>query len=106
MPKIMLAQSAKAYLSQAVRITVYLDDGLGSARYFARCQVASTFLKSSLLSSGFLPDESKSIWQPTPCLGWLGFCIDLSSGNISIPIPIANAEYVIHSIRSQYYGAR
>jgi len=70
---------------------------------FARCQVASTYVKSSLLSSGFLPNEGKAIWQPTPCFVWLGFCIDLSSHDISIPPErISNAEHVIHSIRAQY----
>ena len=34
--------------SHAVRITVYLDDGLGSARDFARCEAASLFVKTSL----------------------------------------------------------
>ena len=87
----------------AVRMTFYLDDSLCSARDFARCQVASTFVKSSLLSSGFLPNESKSIWKPTPCLVWLGFRIDLPSRNISNPPErISSAEHVIHSIRAQY----
>jgi len=68
-----------------------------------RCQVASTFVESSHLSSGFLPNESKSIWQPTPCLVWLGFCVDLTSRNISIPPErICNAEHVIYSIRAQF----
>ena len=38
--------------SHAVRITVYLDDGLGSARDFARCEAASLFVKTSLQLSG------------------------------------------------------
>ena len=51
--------------SHAVRITVYLDDGIGSARDFARCEAASLFVKTSLQLSSFLPNDSKSIWQPT-----------------------------------------
>jgi len=89
--------------SQAVRITVNLDDSLGSARDFARCEVASAFVKSLLVSTGFLPNYSKSIWQPTPCLVWLGFCIDLSSRNICIPQErISIVEHVIHCTRVQY----
>ena len=89
--------------SHAVRITVYLDDGLGSARDFARCVAASLFVKTSLQLSGFLPNDSKSIWQPTSCLVWLGFCIDLSIYTISIPSErILSAVQVIDSIRSQY----
>ena len=89
--------------SRAVRITVYLDDGLGSARDFPRCEAASVFVKSSLQLSGFLPNDSKSIWQPTCCLVWLGYTIDLSSRIISIPSErILSTEQVIDSIRSQY----
>ena len=89
--------------SHAVRITVYLDDGLVSARDFARCVAASLFVKTSLQLSGFLPNDSKSIWQPTSCLVWLGFCIDLSIYTISIPSErILSAVQVIDSIRSQY----
>ena len=31
-----------------MRITVYLDDGLGSARDFARCEAPSLFVKTSV----------------------------------------------------------
>ena len=47
--------------SRAVRITVYLDDGLGSARDFARCEAASLFVKTSLQLSGFMSNDSKLI---------------------------------------------
>ena len=56
---------------------------LGSARHSARCQVASTFVKASLLSTGFLRNMTKSIRQPIPCLVY--GCIDMLSRNISIP---------------------
>ena len=86
-----------------MRITVYLDDGLGSARDFARCEAASLFVKNSLQLSGFLPNDSKSIWQPTSCLVWLGYCIDLAIHTISIPsVRILSVVQVIDSIRSQY----
>ena len=79
--------------SHAVRITVYLDDGLGCARDFARCEAASLFVKSSLQLSGFLPNDSKSIWQPTSC----------SIHTISIPSErILSVVQVIDSIRFQY----
>ena len=89
--------------SYAVRITVYLDDGLGFARDFARCEAASLFVKTSLQLSGFLPNDSKSIWQPTSCLAWLGYCIDLATHAVSIPSDrILSVVQVIDSIRSQY----
>ena len=89
--------------SYAVRITVYLDDGLGSARDFARCEAASFFVKTSLQLSGFLLNDSKSIWQPSSCLVWLAYCIDLAIHAISIPSDrILSVVQVIDSIRSQY----
>ena len=90
--------------SHAVRITelVYLDDGLGSACDFARCEAASLFVKTSLQLSGFLPNDSKSIWQPTSCLVWLGYGIDLAIHTISIPSVRIRVVQVIDSIRSQY----
>ena len=89
--------------SHAVRITVYLDDGLGSARDFAPCEAASLFVKTSLQLSGFLPNDSKSVWQPTSCLVWLGYSIDLSIHTISIPSErILSVVQVIDSIRFQY----
>ena len=92
--------------SHAVRITVYLDDGLGSARDFARCEAASLFVQTSLQLSGFLPNDSKSIWQPTSRLVWLGYCIDLSIHAISIPSErILSVVQVIDSIRSQYFSS-
>lgn len=101
--KVVRVLVSRNWRSHAVRITVYLDDGLGSARDFARCENASVFVKSSLQLSGFLPNDSKSIWQPTSCLVWLGYTIDLSSRIISIPSErILSAEQVIDSIRSHY----
>lgn len=89
--------------SHYVRITVYLDDGLGSARDFARRDAASLFVKTSLRLSGFLPNDSKSIWQPTSCLVWLCYCIELSIHTLSIPSErILSVVQVIDSIRSQY----
>ena len=86
-----------------MRITVYLDDGLGSARDFACCEAASIFVKTSLQLSGFLPNNNKSIWQPTSCLVWLGYCIDSSIHTISIPSErILSAVQVIDFICSQY----
>ena len=86
-----------------VRITVYLEDRLGSARDFARCEAASLFVKNSLQHSGFRPNDSKSTWQPTSCLVWLGYCIELAIHTISIPsVRILSVVQVVDSICSQY----
>ena len=93
----------KYWRSHAIRITVYLDDGLGSDCNFSRCKEASKFVETSLRLSGFLPNDDKSVWQPTPVLVWLGYNIDLSSHTISIPPErILNAEHIINAIISLY----
>ena len=56
----------KYWRSHAIRTTVYLDDGLGSDCNFSRCKEASKFVKTSLRLSGFLPNDDKSVRQPTP----------------------------------------
>lgn len=85
-----------------VRITVYLEDRLGSAHDFAPCEAASLFVKNSLQHLGFLSNDSKSIWQPTSCLVWLGDYIDLVIHTISIPsVRILSVVQVVDSIRSQ-----
>ena len=66
-----------------VRITVYLEDRLGSAHDFAPSEAASLFVKNSLQHLGFLSNDSKLIWQPTSCLVWLGDYIDLVIHTIS-----------------------
>ena len=58
------------------------------------------FAVKLLQLSGFLPNDSKSIWQPTSCLVWLGYTIDLSSRIISNPSErVLSSEQVINSIR-------
>ena len=66
-----------------------LNDGLGSTLLALRLLPCSLSLHFCCLVSF----QSESIWQPTPCLVWLG--IDFSSRNISIPPErISTAEHV------------
>ena len=66
-----------------------LNDGLGSTLLALRLLPCSLSLHFCCLVSF----QSESIWQPTPCLVWLG--TDFSNRNISIPPErISSAEHV------------
>ena len=47
---------------------------------------SSIFVRNTLYSAGFLPNEAKSVGQPTPKLVWLGYDIDLLNHLVSIPV--------------------
>ena len=71
--------------ARGLRIVVYLDDGLCAAAGLDAARLASDLVRSSLSKAGFVAHPTKSVWEPTQCLGWLGFIIDLAVGRIKIP---------------------
>ena len=42
-------------------------------------------MRSTLDKAGFIAHPTKSIWQPTQHLQWLGFVIDVELGQIEVP---------------------
>ena len=46
---------------------------------------ASQLVSSTLDKAGFIAHPTKSIWQPTQRLQWLGFVIDVELGQIEVP---------------------
>ena len=75
----------KYWRSQAYRIVVYLDDGLGVCPTFACCLLEALAVKSDLSRAGFVPNMLKSVWSPVQCLRWLGYFWDLKKKSLSIP---------------------
>ena len=59
-------------------IIVSLDDGLGSAAGYIKAKIANLDVHSDLLKSGFIPNEEKSIRDPTHVITWLGTVINTS----------------------------
>ena len=80
--------------AQGMRVVVYLDDGLGAAASMKEACVASGMVRATLNNAGFVTHLIKSVWNPTSCLIWLGFIIDLAKGVIQVP------ESKIVSLRS------
>ena len=69
-----------------IKITVYLDDGLGLAENETVCQEQALKVKEDLLSSGFVPNKDKCVWTPVQSLIWLGFQWDLKSCLLKLPL--------------------
>ena len=60
--------------SQAYRLVVHLDDGLGVRPTFSDCRMQALSVKSDLSrQAGFVPNMQKSVWSPGQCLRWLGY---------------------------------
>jgi len=75
----------KHWRSQAIRIVVYLDDGLGVCGSKDTCLRQSLLVHSDLISSGFVPKKDKCMWIAVQSLRWLGFHWDFARGSLSIP---------------------
>ena len=60
-------------LQKAIRIVVYLDDGLGVCPTFPDCYSQSMAVKSDLSQAGFVAISVRSIWVPLQSLRWLGY---------------------------------
>ena len=72
----------KHWRSSNIQAVVFLDDGLQTNTDITMATQHSMQIKGSLLSSGFIPHRTKSIWLPAQILTWLGFVIDLVQGRI------------------------
>ena len=75
----------KHWRSQALRIVVYLDDGLGVCATKDTCFRQFLLVLSDLISSVVVPNTDKCMWIPTQLLRWLGFHWDFARGLLSIP---------------------
>lgn len=64
---------------------VYLDDEISGQRDYVSAQAASLIQHSDLASSGFIPNESKSHWDPVQVGEWLGFLINTIQFMFQIP---------------------
>ena len=75
----------KYWRSMGIPIVVYLDDGWGTSDSFSCCENMAIQVKSDLKKSGFVVNETKSIWTPVESLQWLGFTWNLQKGTLEIP---------------------
>ena len=62
----------KYWRSKAIRIVVYLDNGISAATNFSKCQGNSLLVRSDLFKSGFVANKDKCQWVPLQVICWLG----------------------------------
>ena len=72
--------------SKGLKAVVYLDDGLCAVRGREEACTASQWVQSTLHKAGLVVNESKSSWQPSHEVQWLGFVVNLERGCISVPV--------------------
>ena len=74
----------KYWRLNSVKITCFLDDGIGIEYNYEEAKRKSEFVQQTLAKSGFTPNIQKSTWEPCKILTWLGIDINLSSGTLKI----------------------
>ena len=74
----------KYWRFNSVKITCFLDDGIGIEYNYEEAKRKSEFVQETLTKSGFIPNIQKSTWKPCKILTWLGIDINLSSGTLKI----------------------
>ena len=79
----LLKPLVKKWRSEAKSIVVYLHDGLGAAADKNKAKIASLQVHADPLKSGFLPNESKCVWEPIQVITWLGAVLNTSTSEIS-----------------------
>ena len=70
---------------RGLKAIVYLDDGVVAVSGWERALHESKLVQDNLKKAGFIVNIEKSEWQPSTIIEWLGFTIDLSKGEFSIP---------------------
>ena len=77
---------ARYWRARGLRILVYLDDGLFALSGKQSAIEASQLVQLTLDESGFVTYPTKSIWQSSQQLIWLGFVVDVGIDQIEVPI--------------------
>ena len=75
----------KHWRSKAIRIVLYLYDGLGASSTFDAATKQSLSVRADLVASGFVPNCDKCQWSPSQQLIWLGLDWDLLNQVQKIP---------------------
>ncbi len=100
----LLRPLVRYWRSQGLRVVVYLDDGLGAVSGQSSAVEASTLVRSSLANAGFVAHPTKSNWEPTQCIAWLGFVTDLARGQVEVPQEkIVALQQVLTQTKSAIY---
>ena len=78
-----MLQLIKYWRAKAIRVVIYIDDGIGGAGTFENAVIISQQVKSDLVGCGFTLNK-KSVWTPTQLLPWSGHILNFKTGIIAI----------------------
>ena len=99
-----LREMIRHWRSMQIRALTFLDDGLQASVNEQITRMHAIQIKGSLISAGWVPHRSKSIWIPQQTLIWLGFHLDLVNGIISVsPDRMEKALTFIRDVRSKEF---
>ncbi len=70
--------------SQGINITIFLDDGLDMENSLQVSRETAATVRSDIQASGFVPNDQKSVWEPTQLICCLGLQWDGVLGTIAI----------------------
>ena len=79
----LMRQLIKYWRTKAIRVVIYIDDGIGGAGTFENAVIVSQQVKSDLVGCGFTLNKT-SVWTPTQQLTWLGHILNFNKGIIAI----------------------
>ena len=80
----LLRPIVRYWRANGLRIVVYLDDGIGLEQQH-EAAAASKFVQDTLHRCGLVANVTKSQWEPTSRLQWLGFDLNIAEGTIRVP---------------------
>ena len=80
----LLKPLVKYWRSQGKSLAIFLDDGIGAARTYISGKIFSLQIHADLLKFGFLPNESKCVWDPVQEITWLGVSINTSEATLQL----------------------
>ena len=62
----------KHWRAQGTRITIFLDAGMDMENSIDIARGSGKIIQSDICSSGFVPNDKKSVWEPIQIITWLG----------------------------------
>ena len=74
----------KRWRHLGICIAIFLDDGWSVEKDLLLCRTNSRRVRQDLLHAGFIPNDEKSIWDPTQIIEWLGLQWNALKGTLSI----------------------
>ena len=74
----------KHWRGQGICITIFLDDGIDMKNSIDIARGNGKIIQSDIWSSGFVPNDEKSVWEPIQIITWLGLTWNGVLGTIAI----------------------